>query len=158
MKYFLRTLKRLSPAPLVHAHCDGPCGVYDPAQARVSAEAVVSMTKKITELERPKSDAAEDWANYHNTLSRYISIKEEESENTKHHLLVLWTDYFKPEHLEQFPDLHGLFWKAAKAASACKHEVSSHHAEELLSFVEQVHKIFWQTKDREVEWVLANKK
>lgn len=140
----------------VHAHCDGPCGVYDPAQARVHAEAVLSMTKKILAMEMPPADDANAYAAYHNTLARYIAIKEEEAHATKEDILVLWTDYFKPKHLEEYPELHDLIWKATKECSACKVELSLHHAEQLMDYVKQIHEIFWATKGREVEWVLAS--
>ena len=138
-----------------HAHCDGPCVVYDPAQARVAAEAVLSMTKKIVDLEMPTMADKEAMQTYQNTMSRYIAIKEDEAHKTKEHLLVLWTDYFKPDHLEAHPNLHDVIWNATKTASACKQEVSLEHAQELLDYVKQVHEIFWATKGREVEWVLA---
>lgn len=152
----LSFLKKIKPAPVVHAHCDGPCGVYDPAQARVAAEAVLSMTKKILDLERPSGNDKQQWVAYQNTLSRYIHIKEEEAQKTKKHLLVLWTDFFKPEHLEKFPNLHDVFWKAAKACSSCKVEVSLEHAEELLEHVQKIHNMFWEAKGKKVAWVLAN--
>lgn len=148
-------LQKFPAKETAHGHCDGPCGVYDPSQARVAAEAVLSMTKKIMELECPGEDDNQKWVSYQNTLIRYIQIKEQEAENAKHHLLVLWTDYFKPEHVEKYPELHEIFWKASKAASACKHEVSIEHAQELLDFVQKVHTIFWETKGRDVEWTLA---
>ena len=81
------------------AHCDGPCGVYDPASARVAAEAVQSMTKKMIALEESHS-ADSGTASYINTMSRYAAIKEEESQKCKHELLVLWTDFFKPRGVE----------------------------------------------------------
>ena len=99
----------------VEAHCDGPCGVYDPAQARIEAESVLQITKKILDLKRPEGDDAKAHAAYQNTLTRFITIKEQRAELAKHHLLVLWTDYFKPAHLEKYTDLHDTFWKAAKA-------------------------------------------
>ena len=84
LKQIIAKIKNSYPAPEVHAHCDGPCGVYDPASARITAEAVLSMTKKITELEKPDpSDKAANIA-YHNTLSRYIAIKEEQAQKTVH--------------------------------------------------------------------------
>ena len=143
-------IKKVFPAEEVHAHCDGPCGVYDPAQARVHAEAVLSMTKKILALD--PSDGTHATAN---TLSRYIAIKEEEAHAAKTDLLVLWTDYFKPVHLEKYPDLHDIFWKAAKLCSACKVEVSLEHANELMATVEKIHNIFWETKGRDVPWITA---
>ncbi len=136
------------PAPEVEAHCDGPCGVYDPASARIAAEAVLSMTKKILALEG--NDIA-----YQNTLSRYIAIKEEQAHLAKTELLVLWTDYFKPQHLEAYPDLHDTFWKAAKLCSAVKVGVSLEDAEALMAAIENIHNIFWATKNREVAWYTA---
>jgi nickel superoxide dismutase len=144
-------LKTNFPAPEVQAHCDGPCGVYDPSSARITAEAVVSMTKKILELDPKAVDHKTA-----NTLSRYIAIKEEQAQKTKEDLLILWTDYFKPVHLEKYPDLHDTFWKAAKLCSACKVEVSLEHANELMAAVEKIHNMFWATKDRDVTWYKAS--
>ncbi|NEP90937.1 MAG: superoxide dismutase, Ni [Okeania sp. SIO2C2] len=144
-------IRKSFPAPEVSAHCDGPCGVYDPASARIYAEAVVSMTKKILELDPKAGDHKTA-----NTLSRYIAIKEEQAQKTKEDLLILWTDYFKPVHLEKYPDLHDTFWKAAKLCSACKVEVNLDHANELLAAVEKIHNMFWATKEREVTWYKAS--
>ena len=141
---------------IAHAHCDGPCGVYDPAAARINAEAVLSMTKKLIELEMPKTDNAEALLAYHNTMTRYINLKEEQAQKCKEELLILWTDYFKPPHLEKHSDLHEIFWKAAKLCSSCKVEVSLEHAQELMDTVKQIHDIFWSTKNREVKWETAS--
>jgi len=137
------------------AHCDGPCGVYDPASARIAAEAVLSMTKKILDLTPPDDGDAKAMAAYLNTASRYITIKEEQAHLAKEEILVLWTDYFKPVHLEKHPNLHDVFWKAAKLCSACKVEVSLEHANELMAALEEIHNIFWGTKDRDVEYYTA---
>lgn len=156
LKLVISQIKHFLTAPEVHAHCDGPCGVYDPASARVTAEAVLSMTKKILALEVPAAgDAAANIA-YQNTLSRYIAIKEEQAQKTKEDILILWTDYFKPVHLEKYPDLHDTFWKAAKLCSACKVEVSAEHASELMDAVQKIHTIFWDTKGRDVSFVKAS--
>ena len=144
------------PAKAVHAHCDGPCGVYDPSSARVAAEAVLSMTKKLVDLEVPASGDKAAGVAYHNTFARYTAIKEEQAQIAKAELLVLWTDYFKPVHLEQFPDLHDTFWKAAKLCSACKVEVSVQHATELMEAVQKIHTMFWATKNRDVSWYTAS--
>jgi len=137
------------------AHCDGPCGVYDPASARVAAEAVQSMTKKMMSLATPDPQS-EQFVGYLNTMSRYASIKEEEAQICKDELLVLWTDFFKPQHLESIPDLHNTFWQAAKLCSACKVEVSVQHAQELMDAVESIHNMFWAAKGRELPWVRAS--
>lgn len=138
------------------AHCDGPCGVYDPAQARIEAESVLQLTKKILDLKRPEGDDAKAHAAYQNTLTRFIAIKEERADLAKHHLLVLWSDYFKPSHLEKFPDLHETFWNAAKLCSSCKQEVSLEHAQELMDAIKKVHEMFWSSKDRDVAWYTAS--
>ena len=82
--------------------------MYDPASARVHAEAVLAMTKKLKALEAPAS--AGDHHAALNTFARFVAVKEDEAQKTKKELLILWTDYFKPEHLATFPDLHDTFW------------------------------------------------
>jgi len=140
----------------VHAHCDGPCGVYDPASARVAAEAVLSMTKKLIALNPPSSTDSEDWAAYSNTFSRFVAVKEEQAKETKKEILILWTDYFKPVHLETYPDLHETIWKAAKLCSACKVSIDQAQAEELMNYVEKIHNIFWESKGRSDAFVKAS--
>ena len=152
-----KTLEKLAPnAEVAEAHCDGPCGVYDTASIRIAAEAAVSMTKKILDMTPPDPSDAKALAAYLNTVSRYVAIKEEQAHLAKTELLVLWTDYFKPPHLEQYPNLHDTFWKAAKLCSSVKVEVSAQHAQELMEAVEEIHKIFWATKGRDIAWYTAS--
>lgn len=132
----------LRPTRVAHAHCDGPCGVYDPASARIAAEAVLSMEKKLAALPEDNS-----LANL-NTKARYITIKEEQAEIVKRELDILWHDYFKPEHLEKYPNLHDVFWKATKLASKNKVESDPANGEALMSAIEEVHNMFWATKNR----------
>ncbi len=134
----------LRPSNVAFAHCDGPCGVYDPASSRIAAEAVLSMEKKIAAL-----GDAQDLASI-NTRTRFIAIKEEQADIAKRELLILWTDYFKPEHLEKYPNLGDTFWKAAKLCSKNKTEQDPANGEALLATIEEVHKIFWATKGRDV--------
>lgn len=119
---------------VVHAHCDLPCGVYDPAQARLEAESVKACMEK--------SNATED----HLFRERATLIKEERADLVKHHLWVLWTDYFKPEHLERFPDLHELFWKTTKAAGEAKKTNDVAVADNLLDGIAKIDAIFWESK------------
>lgn len=138
-----RTLARLlAPSRVVHAHCDLPCGVYDPAQARIEAESVQKIQEKYQDAESQKkpSETAEEFK------QRAIQIKEQRAELVKHHLWVLWTDYFKPNHLEKYPDLHELFWKATKAAGDAKKAVDPKQGQELLDLINEIDKIFWETK------------
>lgn len=118
----------------VHAHCDLPCGVYDPAQARIEAQSIKAIQDKL-------AAGLDD----HNTV-RAIIIKEERAELVKHHLWVLWTDYFKPEHLEKYPDLHDKFWKATKQAGDCKHHAEPEEGQKLLDMIDDIAAIFWETK------------
>ena len=146
----------LFPAEEVSAHCDGPCGVYDPASARIAAEAVLSMTKKMLALTPPEGNDAQAWASYLNTMSRYAAIKEEQATLAKDEVLVLWTDYFKPVHLEANPNLHTLIWETTKLLSACKVEVNLEHTQELMAKIEEIHNVFWGTKGRDVAYYTAS--
>jgi nickel superoxide dismutase len=124
----------LAPRRTVHAHCDLPCGVYDPAQARIEAESVKACQEKFQ-----GSDDAEFRA-------RAVAIKEERSNMVKEHLWVLWTDYFKPEHLEKHPNLHELFWSATKEAGAAKKSNDPAQGQKLLDSIDEIAKVFWETK------------
>jgi len=117
----------------VYAHCDLPCGVYDPAQAKIEAESVREIIKKYVGLDDQNK-------------TRAIIIKEERCELVKHHLMVLWADYFKPEHLAHFPNLHDLFWQAIKQASVCKRSLDVNEANKLVTKIDEISDIFWQTK------------
>lgn len=125
---------KLSFIKYVYAHCDLPCGVYDPAQARIEAESVKAiMDKYVPDL-------------HEEDKIRAIVIKEQRAELVKHHLWVLWTDYFKPEHLEKYPDLHEKFWQATKQAGNCKKTADPKEAQKLLDMIDDISKIFWETK------------
>jgi nickel superoxide dismutase len=130
----LTAVDRVLPPETAHAHCDLPCGVYDPAQARIEAESVKGCIEK-----------------YHDSKDesfrqRAVQIKEERADLVKHHLWVLWTDYFKPEHLEKYPELHTLFWNATKAAGASKKSLDPADAQKTLDLIADIDKIFWETK------------
>ncbi|TDC78461.1 superoxide dismutase, Ni [Actinomadura sp. 7K507] len=130
-------VKLLRPKTTVSAHCDLPCGVYDPAQARIEAESVKAITEKYAANEDPEFRA------------RAILIKEQRSELVKHHLWVLWTDYFKPPHFEKYPQLHQLFNEATKLAGGgggTKATMDTKVADDLLAKISEIDKIFWETK------------
>jgi nickel superoxide dismutase len=122
------------PTRIAYAHCDLPCGVYDPTQARIEAESVMKVMEK--------------YAGFHEEEQkiRAIIIKEQRAELVKHHLWILWTDYFKPEHLEKFPHLHDLFWRATKAAGQTKKSVDPADGQKLLDLIAEITDIFNQTK------------
>lgn len=132
----------LRPPRVVHAHCDVPCGVYDPAQARIEAESVKAIQTRYQDAEKFKtaSETVEDYR------SRCLIVKEERADLVKHHLWVLWTDYFKPEHIEKYPDLHDKFWKATKEAGLSKKSQDPTQGQKLLDAIDELGKIFWETK------------
>jgi nickel superoxide dismutase len=130
----LAAIDRVSAPQVVHAHCDLPCGVYDPAQARIEAESVKATMEKF--------NASDD----ETFKVRATMIKEERADLVKHHLWVLWTDYFKPEHLEKHPQLHDLFWKATKTAGESKKTNDVAVGERLLAQIAEIDTIFWETK------------
>ena len=132
----------LRPRRVVHAHCDLPCGVYDPAQARLEAESVLKCQEKYQDAENQKkpSETVEEYQ------QRCILIKEERADLTKHHLWVLWTDYFKPQHTEKYPQLHELFWQATKEAGESKKSTDPKQGQRLLELIDEIGNIFSETK------------
>ncbi|MCZ4120185.1 MULTISPECIES: superoxide dismutase, Ni [unclassified Streptomyces] len=123
-----------APKVKVSAHCDLPCGVYDPAQARIEAESVKAVQEKYQANEDP------------DFRTRAIIIKEQRAELAKHHISVLWSDYFKPPHFEKYPELHQLINDALKAGSAAKASNDPKTGEKLLELIARIDTIFWETK------------
>ena len=122
------------PARTAHAHCDLFCGVYDPAQAKIEALSVLKTMQKHNE-----SDDA-------HFKARAIIIKEQRAEEVKHHLMVLWADFFTADHRAEFPELDGLVWKGIKGAGDAKKSLDPAVAEELVATIEAIGEIFWKTE------------
>jgi nickel superoxide dismutase len=139
----LQVLNPFRAPSTVSAHCDLMCGVYYPEQARIEAESVHQAAVKYQDSDDEVFRA------------RAIAIKEERAELVKHHLSVLWTDYFKPEHAEKYPDLHEKFWNAIKLAGAAKKTVDPADGQKLLDAVDEISKIFWETKGGKPEWLTS---
>jgi len=136
-----RFTRWLTPATTVHAHCDVPCGIYDPHGAELAARTVARMVELIGGL--PKEGRTEaDMAKF----LRCISVKEQHAEIVKREIQVLWSDYFKPEHLERYADLHDRTWKILKLASKNKQNIDAAAAAELEAAVKEYADIFWSTK------------
>lgn len=125
-----------SPKITVYAHCDLPCGIYDPAQAKIEAQSVKACMQKYAASTDPDFKA------------RAVTIKEERSNMVKEHLWILWTDYFKPNHFEAYPNLHLLFNEATKLAGAAgtKGTNDVEVADKLLAKIDEISEIFWATK------------
>ncbi len=123
-----------APSRTAHAHCDLFCGVYDPAQAKIEAMSVLKSAQKYHESDDEVFRA------------RAISIKEERAELVKHHLSVLWTDFFTPAHREEFSGLDDLFWRAINQAGNAKKSVDPADGEKLVALIDEIADIFWQTE------------
>jgi nickel superoxide dismutase len=132
----MRLPRLLTPRTVVLAHCDLPCGVYDPAQARIEAESIKAISEKYQANSDPEF------------RTRALIIKEQRAELVKHHLWVLWTDYFKPAHFEKYPELHQLFNETTKlaGASGAKGSTDPETGTQLLAKIDEIAKIFWETK------------
>ena len=139
----LRALDPLREIETVSAHCDLMCGVYNPAQARIEAESVHQIAVKYQDSDDETFK------------QRCVIIKEERAELVKHHLWVLWTDYFKPNHLEDHPQLHELFWNAAKAAGDAKKTMDPQAGQDLLDKIDEIADIFWQTTGGKPDWMTS---
>ncbi|HTC85767.1 MAG TPA: superoxide dismutase, Ni [Candidatus Acidoferrum sp.] len=131
----------LAPTTTVRAHCDIPCGIYDPAQAQLAARTVARMVELIGQIDAGSTSAAD-----RNKFSRCVTVKEQHAELVKHEVQVIWSDYFKPEHLAANPDLHTKVWNILKLAGKNKQNVDAAAAAELEASVKEFADIFWSTK------------
>jgi nickel superoxide dismutase len=151
----IKVVNRVFPARIAHAHCDIPCGIYDPIGAKIAAQTVQKMVMRIQALEVPDR-SVDAMAAYANTLSRYIAVKEQHADVCKNELDILWHDYFRPEHVEQNPDIHSQIWNASKLCSKNKQTVDLDAAKELVSTVDKIAGIYWATKNVEYKDELAD--
>ena len=142
-------IKNILRAPEAHAHCDIPCGIYDPVSAKIAAQTVQKMVLRIQSFDAP----GDDWTGSGNTFARYIAVKEEHAELCKHELRVLWADYAWPG--ADANEIAAKFNAALKLASQCKQSVSMESAEALVAAVDDIAAAFWATKGVEYSDPLA---
>lgn len=136
----VRYASQIAPVGTAQAHCDIPCGIYDPRDAVQAAQTCIRMTELLTEIGEPQGLAE------HNSFARFVAAKEEHATKAKDDILVIWTDYFKPEHLDQYPDLHEKVWNACKLGSQVKQTVDMDAANAFKAALEEIGEIFWATK------------
>jgi nickel superoxide dismutase len=146
IKNLLKTLDRISPPETIYAHCDIPCGIYDPRPAQIAAETVEKMVEKLTTLPMPTSLSKKALLAYTNTAARMIYTKEEHAEICKREVLILWTDFFNEENSKKYPDLHSLVWKTTKLCSDNKRALSQEKATQLRENVDKIAEIFKKVK------------
>lgn len=140
--------KSLARPGVAHAHCDIPCGIYDPHAAQLAALTCIRMNQLIATLKPPAPTVpdAERYA-YAAAMSRYTSTKEEHAELCKREIRVLWGDYFRPEHLQAHPTLHDKVFQVMKLGSRVRQNVDMQAAQDLLRAVQEVAEVFWATKN-----------
>jgi nickel superoxide dismutase len=137
----------LRPPRTVYAHCDIPCGIYDPHEAQIAALTTVRMDQLIAELAAPAADAKpEERAAYGSKLARYTAVKEAHAERVKHEVRIIWGDYFTPDHAKTMPQIHELTWKIMKQAGKVRQGTNIADAQELLKMVHEFAEAFWKTK------------
>lgn len=138
MKSYLKFIFKLLPSRTVYAHCDIPCGIYDPHLSQMAAHTIIRMTKLISESE----------GDIHK-ITRMTQVKENHGKICEEELITLWGDYFKEEHFKQFPNLNDLIYQTIKLTGKVRQEVNLEAANELLGNVQKIAEIFWQTKGLE---------
>ena len=146
---FLRIIDSIFKPQVALAHCDIPCGIYDPHEAQMAAHTVFRMTAMIEELAASSDNPDfEERKRIISQIARLTKVKEDHAELVKAQVRIIWGDYFKPEHLTKYKDLHDLVFKIMKQASKVRQEVNPQQAQELLSQVQKFAQIYWETKDR----------
>ncbi len=146
-KYISKADKKLG-FDEAEAHCDFPCGIYDPHLAQLSALTVVRMVDLIRQLPKPKDGAGGDeLLDYAHDMARAVEVKEKHGELCKHEVRIIWGDYFKPEHLQKYPDLHQTVFNIMKFGSKARQEPDREAAMNLLKEVNKFAEIFWATKN-----------
>lgn len=143
-------LIKFLPTKPIYAHCDIPCGIYDPHEMQMAAHTIIRMTNMINDLkpsgEEPPFDERKKIISQ---ISRLTKVKEEHAQRVEHEVVTLWADYFKEEHLKDYPNLHELVWKTVKLSGKVRQEVNLEASQELLKNTQEIAEIFWKTKKME---------
>ena len=144
----MHSLDRIFHFPKARAHCDVPCGIYDPITAQINALTVVRMIDLMDTLtageEKPRKD-------FHNSMSRYVAVKEEHAEKAKHEIRVIWGDFIKEAHVEKYPQLPGLVHRIMQLGSKCRQTANRDHGFALVESINEFAEIFWAIKDIETK-------
>ena len=145
----LTSLFNLLPENIAYAHCDIPCGIYDPHNAQVAAHTIIRMTQMLGEVKRDDETQAE------HDIARITHVKEEHGHLVEDELGTLQNDYFKEEHFKQFANLRELLEKATNLSVKVRQNIDMDSAKELLETVMQIAEIFYKSKGLESARVKA---
>lgn len=143
LHHVLESLDSLFDFEEVSAHCDIPCGIYDPHQAQVAVLTVIRMIDLMNDLVKGEQ---KDALTVHNSLTRYVMLKEESAELCKREVRIIFGDFIKKEHVDKYPELPALFHKIMQSGSKVRQTVSRESALELLAAVNRFAEIFWEIK------------
>jgi nickel superoxide dismutase len=147
LRTIIRRAANFLPAQTAYAHCDIPCGIYDPYPAQIAAHSIIRMTSMIQDL-HAHDDSPEEQKKMIHQLTRLTKVKEDHADILKHEIAVIWGDYFKPEMLAEHKNVHELVFSIMKLASKTRQEINLESAKELLTKVQEFAEIFWKTKKR----------
>jgi len=132
------------PFPIAKAHCDIPCGIYDPTPAQIDSLTVVRMMDLMTALSEGDDKSS---PNFYNSMARYIAVKEHHAEKAKHEIRVIWGDFIKNPHIEKYPELPELVHKIMQAGSTCRQSADRENGLAFVDAINQFAKIFWSIKE-----------
>ncbi len=144
----IQTIDRFRPFPKAKAHCDVPCGIYDPITAQINALTVVRMMDLMADLAEGDEKARVD---FHNSMSRYVAVKEEHAEKAKHEIRVIWGDFIKDTHVEKYPELPGLVHKIMQLGSKSRQNADRANGIAFVEAINQFSEIFWTIKDIKIK-------
>jgi nickel superoxide dismutase len=154
-----RLLDRFRAPTPARAHCDIPCGIYDPHEAQLAALTVVRMDQLINELQPPAADAKPDArAKYHSQFARYVRVKEAHADKCESELTTILNDYFTAEHRKKYADLDERYFKAIQAISKARQGTITAEAEDALKQVQGLAEVFWETKGAKTARVPSHSK
>ena len=158
IRKFFSAADKIRPANEALAHCDIPCGIYDPHHAQIAAASVIRMVNLINEAtSKMQADAPmQERAKFVSQIARYTKVKEESAELCKHEIRIIWGDYIKPEHIAQFPEINDLVFQIMKVGSKARQEVNLETSQQLLDLVNRFAEIFWKTKGMQTTKVKAS--
>lgn len=144
----IQTIDSLRPFPKAQAHCDVPCGIYDPITAQINALTVVRMMDLMASLAEGEDKAKVE---FQNSMSRYIAVKEDHAEKAKHEIRVIWGDFIKDAHVEKYPELPGLVHKIMLLGSKSRQTATRENGLAFVAAINQFAEIFWSIKEIKIK-------
>ena len=142
MHSILNALDKRFNVPTASAHCDIPCGIYDPSTAQVAALSVIRLLDLIAEMPADGSLNLGQQAK----LSRLVREKEISAAKVKDEIRIIWGDFLKQPQFDEYPDCHTLVHNIMLAGGACKQHVDVENGHKLMALVNEFAEVFWKVK------------